>query len=126
MPKAYVTARPQTIIEVFGCLTPRSIIEIYQNVAAKDQVKIAIVCHVLRIYHVGPRELDGIPEALVDLVLAIGNWFEIAVDYAPRQPHQRAVPIDALGGRPERASIDIRANDLDIVAVYVRPIFHQP
>jgi len=77
MPKTYVTAGPQTVIEIFRRLTPGRIIKIYQNVPAKDQVETAVPPHVLGIDQVGAGEFNGAPQPFVDLMIAIGGGLEI-------------------------------------------------
>ena len=74
MPKTYVAAGPQTVIEIFRRLAPGGIVEIYQDVAAKDQVEIAVPPHVLGIDQVGAGEFDGAPQSFVDLMIAVGEW----------------------------------------------------
>src|ERR1700712_929550 len=59
MSQTNVAAGPQAVIEVFRRLAAGRIVKIYQDVAAKDQVKIAVARHVLRVNHVGPGKLDG-------------------------------------------------------------------
>ena len=56
------------------------LVEIDQDVAAEDEIEIAILHHVLAIDQIGPRELDGVPQSLVDLAVAAGNRPEIAAD----------------------------------------------
>src|ERR1700735_4555599 len=102
MSKTYVAAGPKAVIEIFRRLAPGRVIEIYQDVAAKDQVEIAGSRHVLC------------------------DVLEIAGDDVARQPHQRTVAIDTLGGGLECPGIDIRPEDLDIVVVDLRPVLHQP
>ena len=84
MPKANVAAGPQTVIEIFRRLAPGGIVEIYQDVAAEDQVEIAVPRHVLRIDQIGAGEFDRAPEPFVDLMIAVGDGPEIAVTISSR------------------------------------------
>src|SRR6478609_7850367 len=115
MSKTYVAARPKAVIEIFRRLAPGSIIEIYQDVAAKDQVEFAVSRHVLSVDQIGAGEFDRAPQSLVDLMIAVGDGFKISGDDVARQPHQRTVAIHALGGGLERPGINIRSEDFDIV-----------
>src|SRR4026207_622819 len=114
MTETNVAARPQAIIEIFRGEPARSFVEIYQDVAAENEIEIAILRHILGIDQIDPREFDGIPESFVDLVVAAGDRLEIAPDNIAGQPHQRAIAVDAFGGGLERAGVDIRSDDLDI------------
>src|SRR6187431_3449700 len=80
MTETNVSTRPQAVIEIFRGEPARSVVEIYQDVAAEDEVEIAILRHILGIDQVGPREFDGIPESLVDLTAASGDRPEITAD----------------------------------------------
>ena len=73
MSQTNVAAGPQTVIEIFRRLPPGRIVKIYQHVAAKDQVEIAVPRHVLRIDQVGAGEFDGAPESFIDLMIAVGR-----------------------------------------------------
>ena len=68
MSKTYVAARPKAVIEIFRRLAPGSIIEIYQDVAAEDQVEFAVSRHVLSVDQIGAGEFDRAPQSLVDLM----------------------------------------------------------
>ena len=70
MSQTNVAARLQAVIEIFRGEPARSVVEIYQDVAAEDEIEIAILRHILGIDQIGSREFDGIPEALVDLMIA--------------------------------------------------------
>ena len=59
-------------------------------------------------------------------MLAVRYRLEIAANHVPREPHERTFAVDALGGDLERARVDVRADDLDIVAVDEPPVLHQP
>ena len=124
MTETNVAARPQAVIEIFRGEPARGVVEIYQDVAAEDEIEIAILRHILGIDQIGPGEFDGIPESLVDLIVAAGDRAEIAADNIAGSPHQGAIAIDAFGGGLERAGVDIRPDDLDIVAVHLPPVFH--
>src|SRR6202021_2805488 len=126
MSKTYVAAGPKAVTEIFRPLAPGRVIEIYQDVAGKKQGEIAVSPHVLCVDQVDPGEFDGAPQSLVDLMIAVGDGLEIAGDDVARQPHQRTVAIDTLGGGLECPGIDIRPEDLDIVVVDLRPVLHQP
>ena len=78
MTQTNVAARPQAVIEIFRRLPPRRIVEIYQHVAAEDEIEIAVLRHILGIDQIGAGEFDGVPEALVDLMIAVGDRPEIA------------------------------------------------
>ena len=84
MAQTNVAARLQAVIEIFRRQPPRSVVEIYQDVAAEDEIEIAILLHILRIDQIGTREFDGIPETLVDLMIASGDRTEIAADNVAR------------------------------------------
>src|SRR5580704_11939930 len=77
MPETYVTAGTQTVIEIFRGLAPGRIVKIYQDVAAKNQVEIAIPHHILRIDQIGTGEFDGAPEPFGDLMIGVGDGLEI-------------------------------------------------
>src|ERR1700733_3185696 len=126
MSKTYVAAGPKAVIEIFRRLAPGRVIEIYQDVAAKDQVEIAVSRPVLCVDQIDAGEFDRAPQSLVDLMIAVGDGLEIAGDDVARKPHQRTVSIDALGGGLERPGIDIRSEDFDVVVVDLRPVLHQP
>src|ERR1700689_1783482 len=113
MSKANVAAGPQTVIEIFRRLAPGRIVKIYQDVAAKDQVEIAVPHHVLRIDQVGAGEFDGAPQSFVNLMSAVADGLEIAADDIARQPHQRTFAIDTLGGGLEPPRIDVRSHNFD-------------
>src|SRR6187399_28551 len=80
MTETNVAARPQAIIEIFRGKPARSVVEIYQYVAAEDEIEIAILRHILGIDQIDPREFDRIPESFVDLVVAAGDRPEITAD----------------------------------------------
>ena len=73
MTETNVAARPQAVIEIFRGEPARSVVEIYQDVAAEDEIEIAILRHILGIDQIGTREFDGIPKSLVDLIVASGD-----------------------------------------------------
>src|SRR6476469_5425083 len=93
MAETNVATRPQTVIEIFRGEPARSVIEIYQDVAAEDEIEIAILRHILGVDQIGSREFDGIPEALVDLMVAAGYRPEITADNIAGEPHQGAIDI---------------------------------
>src|SRR4051812_12708619 len=59
-------------------------------------------------------------------MLAVRHGLEIAANHIPRQPHEGTYAVDAFGGGLERARVDVRADDLNIVAVDELPVLHQP
>ena len=53
MAQTNVATRPQAVIEIFRRQPPRSIVEIYQDVAAEDEIEIAVLRHILGIDQIG-------------------------------------------------------------------------
>ena len=126
MPETNVTSRSQAIIEVLRGDPAGRIVEIDQHIAAEHNIEVTVMRHVLHVDQVRAGEFDRISQAHVDAVSVGWRRREIPIDQIPREPHQGAIAVDAVGGGVERTGIDVRTDDLDVVFVDLLPVFHQP
>src|SRR6187551_3660046 len=126
MAKANEASRPQAIEEVLRGNAPRRIVEIDQDVSAKYDVEVAVTDHLAWIDKVDLGELNRVAQSGIDSIGIGGNSFKVARDKLPRQFHERARTINPFGCGRERARVDVRPDDLDLVIVDLGEILHQP
>src|SRR5438128_2443942 len=105
MPKTDEASRSQAIIEIFRRKAAGSVVEIDQNVAAEDNIEIAVSRHVARIDKVDLGELNRFTQTYVDAECVLGHGLEIACDDFARKPHEGATAVNAIRGRLEHARI---------------------
>ena len=126
MSKADISAGQKVIIEVFRSNAARFVVEIDQNVAAEDNVELALWTGLLGLHDIDAREPDRLPEIVEDQPSLLIELTEVFRDQMRRQSHQGALAVYARFRCLEDPGVDVRTDDFDVERVDFRPVLEEP
>src|ERR1700704_237735 len=124
--QTYESARPQALVEVFRGQPPGGVVEIHQDVAAKNDVEISVGTGLPGIDDIRLGELKGAAELGQDTIAAIVKLGEVTRNQILRKAHEGTLAVGSGFRGPKHGRIDIRPDDLDLVSINLVPVLQEP